>query len=394
MKKTVIKRRKRVPAAPGPGGSGRMSDQAAAETLVAVARLGVGAAVGGEESEGEGDQPKKKRARRSTKSEKDKTTRKDLGDEDVRMEGAEEDEERPPSKSIRTRSRESNRSGTWGDTMGDPRPSSRRGLGEAGSSSGAAPSLDHQQRSPRGLHNQEGLDGRYTPHHLQRGFGSPHPHGGFDLPPLNAALSGDNPAPAVARGYGYNAALMDAGRGEANHFAGAPSSYMRSAPSRTHSPLGPAGAGAGYVLPPPHSHSIGHSHQYYAGLGSQTSLSGVHSYSPPPSQPQQQPESVGLVAPGLLSLPGEVPSVQELEQHYNELREQRNKLHEMLDKTDRIISGLKRGIDEMRSGQQAMQTQTAISGAGAVRNGNSILGNERERSRESVWPVVEATSRE
>jgi hypothetical protein len=100
------------------------------------------------------------------------------------------------------------------------------------------------------------------------------------------------------------------------------------------------------------------------------------------------------VAPGLLSLPGEVPSVQELEQHYNELREQRNKLHEMLDKTDRIISGLKRGIDEMRSGQQAMQTQTAISGAGAVRNGNSILGNERERSRESVWPVVEATSRE
>jgi GATA-binding protein len=62
MKKTVIKRRKRVPAA---ASAGRLSDQAAAEALVSVGR-GVHAGTGDEEDDDEDSpEPKRKRSRRS-----------------------------------------------------------------------------------------------------------------------------------------------------------------------------------------------------------------------------------------------------------------------------------------------------------------------------------------
>jgi GATA-binding protein len=62
MKKTVIKRRKRVPAA---ASAGRLSDQAAAEALVSVGR-GVHAGTGDEEDDDEDlPEPKRKRSRRS-----------------------------------------------------------------------------------------------------------------------------------------------------------------------------------------------------------------------------------------------------------------------------------------------------------------------------------------
>lgn len=63
MKKTVIKRRKRVPAAGG--SAGRLSDQAAAEALVSVGR-GVHTGTGDEdEDEDDSPEPKRKRSRRS-----------------------------------------------------------------------------------------------------------------------------------------------------------------------------------------------------------------------------------------------------------------------------------------------------------------------------------------
>lgn len=68
MKKTVIKRRKRVPAATGTGPPipMRMSDQAAAEALVSVGRAGAGSAEESDEVDTlEGEQPKKKRVRKS-----------------------------------------------------------------------------------------------------------------------------------------------------------------------------------------------------------------------------------------------------------------------------------------------------------------------------------------
>ncbi|KAF9264014.1 hypothetical protein L218DRAFT_958833 [Marasmius fiardii PR-910] len=70
MKKSVIKRRKRVPAAGGQGAQVipmRMTDPAAAETLVSLGRGGMGGAPGaGEDSdEVDSDQPRKKRQRKS-----------------------------------------------------------------------------------------------------------------------------------------------------------------------------------------------------------------------------------------------------------------------------------------------------------------------------------------
>ncbi|EAU89984.2 hypothetical protein CC1G_05900 [Coprinopsis cinerea okayama7 len=103
MKKTVIKRRKRVPAAPGSAGNtpGRLSDQAAAEALVSVGRGGVSSAASGggatgEESEGETDQPRRKRVRRGkTRS----AAAAEKEDEDVTM----EEESGPETRNRRKR---------------------------------------------------------------------------------------------------------------------------------------------------------------------------------------------------------------------------------------------------------------------------------------------------
>ncbi|KAG7093275.1 hypothetical protein E1B28_006958 [Marasmius oreades] len=76
MKKSVIKRRKRVPAAGGAGATVmpmRMTDPAAAETLVSLGRGGMGGAggVGEDSDEVDSDQPRKKKQRRSGKGDED-----------------------------------------------------------------------------------------------------------------------------------------------------------------------------------------------------------------------------------------------------------------------------------------------------------------------------------
>ena len=202
MKKTVIKRRKRVSAAGVGGGgniSGRMSDQAAAEALVAVGRLGVSPGEAeNDETDGETDQPKKKRTRRGPKA-------RGSADKDL-MDG--EDEE---------------------DTGETQRVRKRRGVNgwtESGRSS--SPHHRNQDYSRTGGGGSGGLP--------------TFPGSGFELPPLAALNNG--------AGYLGNASAP-------------PSSYIRSgsnAPSRTHSPLGRAGSGSGvgYALPPPHG-----LHQYY-----------------------------------------------------------------------------------------------------------------------------------
>jgi GATA-binding protein len=368
MKKTVIKRRKRVPAAAGSvsGSSGRMSDQAAAEALVAVARLGVGngTAQVGDESEGEVEPPKRKRARRGKSDKSKSASRKDRGGEDG-MEGiddnldARDSHGRPLKRSM---------NGSWGDDARSP----GKGMHHAGSSPPA-----RAQSVPRP--DMAGLDPRYVPHaHLQRGFGSPHPHGGFDLPPLNAALGGGETASGVAgpggRGYGVYG------------FSGTPSSYIRSsssAPSRTHSPLGPAGMGAGsYLLPLPHMQGL--PHPYYSSPSQPSPMSGLHG---PPSPPSNEAMVVGSMVPG-------VPTMGELERHYFELQDYRKRLEEMVEKTDRLMMGVKRGIDEMKggTGQEDPQpsTPSVIQGAVAVPlRASTGSSPERERTKENVWPVVE-----
>ncbi|KAJ8516884.1 hypothetical protein ONZ45_g5867 [Pleurotus djamor] len=208
MKKTVIKRRKRVPAAPGMGGhSGpitRMTDQAAAEGLVSLGRFAGGSAPGtaGEESDADAlEPPKKRRGRKSRTTANDKSRE----DDDVAMEGTEEE------------TRESDRD--------RERDSRRKKPKDGGWIEGGSPPSD-----PRFAHLQRpGSGSGYA--------GSPHLMG-LDLPPL-PGLSGDPNRPFLTP------------------FA-PPSSFIRSgsaAPSRTHSPMGPP-TGAihlgGFLPPPPH----------------------------------------------------------------------------------------------------------------------------------------------
>jgi len=70
-----------------------------------------------------------------------------------------------------------------------------------------------------------------------------------------------------------------------------------------------------------------------------------------------------------------------------------------MEKTDRLMMGVKRGIEEMKGGggggagsQEAQGSPSpSVPSAGAVplRSGTAT-GGERDRSRESLWPVVEA----
>jgi GATA-binding protein len=191
MKKTVIKRRKRVPAAPGVT-TGRISDQAAAEALVAVGRSGVSPGANNEESDDE--QPKRKRTRRSAaRARTDK-------DDDVIMDGEEEDDVRETTST--TRKRRSGATNGW---------------------------LDSGRSSPYRSRNFGGLVAPFPV--VGGGVLSPP---GFELPPL-AAL---NPG----------ATFLGS--------ASAPSSYIRSgsnAPSRTHSPLGHFGGVSHYPqMQPPY----------------------------------------------------------------------------------------------------------------------------------------------
>lgn len=291
MKKSVIKRRKRVPAA---GPIGRLSDQAAAEALVSVGR-GVHSGPGEDEDESEEQEaPKRKRARRTKRA--------------------------------------------GGKGKGDKGQDDEEG----GESSGREAQAWEMQvdRPSAGL--------------MHHPFASPHPHGGFDLPPLNAALEMGGP---MAPGY----ASAPGGKGAFRDVHGHPS-YLRSgsgAPSRTHSPLsGPANA-----VPP------------YAPMGMPGMMMGGYGF------PRGH-------SPVMLS---GVPTAAELERHYFELHEQRRGLVEMLEKTDRIMAGVKRGIEEMRAGgsdgqQQGQQQQGSPNGpAPSVPLQRSASGSGS--ARESVWPV-------
>jgi len=375
-----------VPAAPGVGSGsgmsgGRMSDQAAAEALVAVGRVGVSPPGGAnEDSDGEGDQPKRKRTRRSAK-----TASRAEKDDDINMDGEDEDEPSASAPQLRERKRRGGAGNGWMDGRS---ASPHRG--------GVAPSRNDS--------------------YLARGgvvLPSPHGHVGFDLPPL---------------------AQMNGGAFLGNASA-PPSSYIRSgsnAPSRTHSPLGPAGSGAGASGPGAanapgapgagYAHPHGHPHvlppQYYAG--------------PPPSEMSSLMVAAGVALGGL-----GIPSYMDLERHYHELAEQKRRWEEMMERTDRLMAGMKRTLDEMKGlvahgvvgspvhhaqhqGMQSQQQQQQQQQPGSQHQSPQIpspalpagaaasattstttpaaaqavpLNNraDKEKSNPSIWPVVEAS---
>ncbi|KAI8985608.1 hypothetical protein BD414DRAFT_417299 [Trametes punicea] len=345
MKKTVIKRRKRVPAAPGVPGSpsqhDRMTDQAAAEVLASVGRAvpsGSGAAQ--EDSE---EEPPKKRARRPRTS---KPRDKDAEGMDV---DEEEDDDGKARKARRTGggrgvqggSRESSsvtQAGQWGETMmqgmGDPQMLEHR------------PGSAAQQMQPQ---PQEHSYGAGAP----RGNPFPSAHANQALPGLIAALG-----PEVVT------SLMNSQYGAVP--PPPPSSYIRSGsaggnipvgpggvPSRTHSPL--AGhalnppSGAHYAVPPPlHVPAHAPPPPFPGPVGP----SFYHPAAAQAAQPMGPPPSV-------MEGPPHVPSIAELDHHYRELAEQRKRLEEMLERTDRMMAGVKRGLDEMRAASGASAPEQA-----------------------------------
>ncbi|KAG6333803.1 hypothetical protein ID866_5288 [Astraeus odoratus] len=416
MRKMVIKRRKRVPAAAGMS-SARITDHQAAEALAGLGQSGGSqhANTGGEESDAEGvedPQPRRKRARRGRSDREKGRVREKDEDEDMGDPEDGEDESGGGSMSrARGKGVGSNIHSQIAEMFGDRGHRSVSGGMQPGTASAAE------------------LD-RFA-HHFAR-VGSAHggfiaaPHPGLDLPPLNAALG---------ERYGYG----PLGLVGARDFGGAPSSYIRSgsnAPSRTHSPLNPglAVTGMGYVLPPPHP--LGH--PYYA-LGGHPH---GHGHTPPPVGHE------AAMMNGVLGGGSGVPTLAELRQHYFELHEQKKRFEEMIEKTDRMIAGVKRGIDEMmgassqpqqpqthqpstpsqtqtlsspQPSQQPQQQQspsmphqqppqpqstpaaqaspeqpTSVSSTGAPAVGITRPG-ERPRSREAIWPVVpvsEASTRD
>jgi GATA-binding protein len=358
MKKTVIKRRKRVSAAGTVGGniSGRMSDQAAAEALVAVGRLGVSPGeAGNDESDGEADQPKKKRTRRGAKAQGSGITDKD---DDVVMDGEDEEDARESAQRSQRESRKRRGVNGWAESGRSSSPQHR-----------AAPRNQDYSRTGGG-----GSGGLPT-----------FPGSGFELPPLVALNNG--------------AAFL-------GNASAPPSSYIRSgsnAPSRTHSPLGPAGSGTAYVLPPPHGLS-----QYYP--------------STPPADMSTLMVAAGVALGGL-----GIPSYMDLERHYIELTEQKRKWEEMMERTDRLMAGVKRTLDEMRGlvaqqstpplpPQSSQQQSSSAPGtaAGSPKSTQQLMttssspklqpledttavpsnrgGSSGERERNVIWPVVDATS--
>ncbi|KAH8111062.1 hypothetical protein DFH11DRAFT_1746031 [Phellopilus nigrolimitatus] len=355
MKKTVIKRRKRVPAAgpaiqmPSPGQSagrqlqGRMTEQAAAETLVSVGR-GAQERSPGEESDEEQD---RQRAR--------KKPRRSGGDRasDMDMEFDEGD-----------RLRERRREGWGGEDQQ-----------QAQGSSSAFGSFAVDSQGAR-------LGGFYGASH---GSGT----GGYDLPPLNTALGGSEKS---------SARFPYATPGVAS------SSYARSdgtVPSRTHSPAaslhgvggaqGSSGLAAGLHLPPPHSLAQGHSHSpFFHGSGTgPSSLGQVRTVSPRAPSPLREGSNGNGGGGGTVP----VPSLSELERHYYELADQRRRMQDMLEKTDRMMAGMKRGMDEMQQttrGGNGNGTSAASHSSAAAAVPLSSRGDRREGM--SVWPVVSSES--
>ncbi|KAG6852525.1 hypothetical protein C0991_011222 [Blastosporella zonata] len=306
MKKTVIKRRKRVPAATTtspshPPGQHRMTDQAAAEALVAVGRLNSGRrgeesgedvemmmedAEGDDDDDGEdGEPPRKRRARRGAGVGVSAT----VGLRKTRSKGSVEGEGRNASVGGRDglRKRASvnsiNANGWAPHQQGDgsgrsvspqQHPHLNMGMGLRG-----------PRQLPLPVHNPhihpalQGAQGEY------RGPQFPQ----FDLPPL-AMLSSAGAYPTRPSGSG--------------------------APSRTHSPSIPH-----HPPPPPHG--------YYG------EFLGFPGLPTPPLPPVYT---------------GGVPTLGDLERHYVELGEQKRRMEEMVERTERLMGGVRRGIEEMQMG--------------------------------------------
>ncbi|KAJ3491624.1 hypothetical protein NLI96_g555 [Meripilus lineatus] len=424
MKKTVIKRRKRVPAAPGssspthpstshPMSAERivMSDQAAAEVLASVGRApprpgsaGSGRSIGGmamgtqgraeiddgteSEEDAREERPRRKRARKSRGKE---------GDE---MEVDEPDE--GSSISVRGgRGRRSTRGGRRSSNPSNqplasqaPAPGQQMLGGAQGPWDGSMSLAMSLQMAAQGDHSLLGHTSRpgsaFSGHHTQDAYG------------MGARGNPFAPTPAHHQ-PGFDSLQDPALRELMNVVTGSGAGYVRGSggpflpPSRGHSPLS---------NPPLNAY----------GLPTHPSALGSHPFFPGGSSPK-----VGLGAGN----GNGVPTIAELERHYSELAEEKRRMQEMIEKTDRIMAGLKRGLDEMKgistgegSGSaipanpttstgspsqvpplqespagSPVQRQAQVSTQPTAQPSSTVSSvplprTERSGSKEKVWPIV------
>lgn len=402
MKKTVIKRRKRVPAAGAaapstpspsqPNGRLAMTDQAAAEALVRIgggSGSGAGNAGGGAD-ESDLDHDDSVNAGQSqgqaTRKRKRAAPRKVASSANLQSSGTMEDVEMGlADERDRDRGRDRGRTATLGREM-----SRESSVKRPRSSAAAWPGS-----------NEEGAEGRWSEraspsyHAQQHHHGHPqHPHtsshshshahhGGFDLPPLNAALSGgDHP---------HSHSPFNVGPGGATGNGSSVNVNYTPVGSRTHSPGNAVGGHSAYTLPPPlpahqHHHSSSSQHHSHHQLYSPPTSTAGHDVSSGPNA--SIPGSGGSAGTGL--------TVAELERHYFELHEQRRKMEEMLGRTERMMGVVRRGLEELRA---ASSTSSSATGAGMAAMGMGMSGaggasvpiNVSGRGqRDSVWPVSNA----
>lgn len=326
MKKTVIKRRKRVPAAAGsrnnndgaspsstqqasiypatgqPAGM-KTAEQAAAEALVTVSWGGPASQQSGQQSAPQsgveddgGEGPKKKKAKRAPKKPKDTTAESAPEKADESM-----DVDQQPGSSTRP------------------------------------PTQYHQPVAVRPAHPvvaARSNDDGYLPR-----FASPSAQGGgVELPPLVPSLLKEGGPGTSSRGYSPSP-LASLGRGSNSPMV------------HPHNQLPP-------IFPSGHPSSSQPRHHSYSDQVHQLRRSPPESLLHPPGHgTSSRSTSAQSGASSRHSPPageyhstyhGHVPSVAELERHYEELRQEKMRLEDMVHRTSRLMEGVKRGIDEMR----------------------------------------------
>lgn len=363
LKKTVIKRRKRVPAATNtpistqthtfvpqqplptttPPSSATMSDRDAAEALDALGKAGRRSAPihqhPSQEAVFDSDQaqePQRKRVRRTKSSGTAASDR---------------------ESSVSPGQREDNAARITDDVQRDREEYERNTL------------------TPVGTHTWE-----INQHPHAHSGGSPHGHGGFDLPPLAEldVLSGAHP-----HSHPHH------------HMVGSNRSFSYpSSGARTHSPhdahqsghqntaaQSPTGTPQGSLHLPPLSHA--HPHTFLPSHLSQARSRGAEThahmaFAQHQHQPQQQQHihQTGSFAEQQHQLP--TPTYSELAAHYGELHEERRRLEGLLAKTNDMMRGVKRGLDELRA--------AGAPGSAAPQESLRLPSRER-REREVVWRV-------
>ncbi|KZS94568.1 hypothetical protein SISNIDRAFT_453505 [Sistotremastrum niveocremeum HHB9708] len=357
MKKAVIKRRKRVPAA-GVGvlaptansspESVRMSDHAAAEALVAVGR-GVARNITSTESvkqdyedrhsdvEDDSSQGRRKRTRRAI-AESQKAAEWDRESDQLEGDVIDHDE---PMETLEG----ANRARLWAEeqerVFAEPEPDAR--------------DPNEERYAQRGH--------IYEPHSM-------------DLPPLNSAVPNAGPFKAsrseerLAPPIGQTTSVFF------------PRSHSTSS-SRTHSPPGGLSGGRNtpsLMLPPPHSLAQAHAHSMPQ---LPTTSSFYHQSQSARQSRSPEPTHEGFSTPPMVH---PTPTYAELEQHYQQLRAERRRLEEMTEKTDRMLAGVKRGLDEMRGRDIGQSSQSSAHHEAAARLHALRRSGERPAT-ESVWAI-------